>query len=234
MRVGIVQDEVSQAAVFSHWLQDAGHVCWHFGDGESLIRKFDLLRVDALLLDWNLPRLNGVEVLKRIRRGDRASLPILVVSKRCREDDIVNALRQGADDYLVKPVHQRELLARLEAIVRRSMHRVELLAPIELGALRVDCQNRTVTRSGQPVRMTAKDFDLSVVFLRNLGRILSRAYLLDQVWGPETSVTSRTLDTYISRMRKKLKLSPDNGWQLVASYGRGYRLDRLHPAMELS
>jgi DNA-binding response OmpR family regulator len=68
-----------------------------------------------LLLDWNLPRLNGVEVLKRIRHGDRASLPILIVSKRCREDDIVSALRQGADDYLVKPVHQRELLARLEA-----------------------------------------------------------------------------------------------------------------------
>jgi DNA-binding response OmpR family regulator len=225
IRVAIVEDDLAQAEEFRQWLKLAGHRCHHFPDGAALIRAFDQVGFDALLLDWSLP--STLDLLRRIRGSDRASLPVLLVSGRSREDDVVNALRQGADDYLVKPVRRLELLARLEAIARRGRHRVEISAAIEAGTLRVDCATRRVWRNGLPVETTAKDFELSVLFLRNIGRLLSRGYLLDTVWGPNAHGLSRTLDTHISRLRKKLGLTPEYGWRLMPVYTRGYRLDQL-------
>ena len=225
LRVAIVEDDPCQAQEFSQWLKLAGHRCHHFPDGAALIRVFDQVGFDALLLDWTLPSM--LEVLRRIRASDRASLPVLLVSARSREEDVVTGLRQGADDYVVKPARRFELVARLEAIARRGKHRVEGSAAIEAGGLRVDCGTRSVWRDGCPVEMTAKDFELSVLFLRNIGRLLSRGYLLDTVWGPHAYGLSRTLDTHVSRLRKKLKLTPEHGWRLLPVYTRGYRLDRL-------
>lgn len=225
MRVAVVGNDSDQAAVFSQWLKDAGHRSHHFCDGASLVRVLDQVGLDALLLDWSLP--STFEVLRRIRGSDRVSLPVLLVSGRSREDDVVNALRQGADDYVVKPVRRLELIARLEAIARRGRHQIEASLAIEVGALRIDCGTRTVWRDGRRLEVTAKDFELSVLFLRNIGRLLSRGYLLDAVWGPNAIGLSRTLDTHISRLRKKLGLTPEHGWRLMPVYTRGYRLDRL-------
>ena len=225
IRVAIVEDDQGQATEFSQWLKIAGHRCHHFPDGAALNRVFDQVGFDALLLDWSLP--DTLQVLRRIRASDRASLPVLLISGRCREEDVVTALRHGADDYLVKPARRFELVARLEAIARRGKHRVEGSAAIEAGALRLDCETRSVWRDGCPVEMTAKDFELSVLFLRNIGRLLSRGYLLDTVWGPRAHGLSRTLDTHVSRLRKKLWLTPEHHWRLMPVYKRGYRLDRL-------
>jgi DNA-binding response OmpR family regulator len=227
MRVAIVEDDPSQAELLTHWLELAGHHCHHFDRGETLIRALDQESFDILVLDWNLPDISGVDVLKRIRGNQQSSLPILFVTARNREDDVVMALRQGADDYMVKPVRRLELIARLEAIARRGKHRTEQAEVLELDVYRVDCQTRTVTREDRPVDLTAKDFDLSVLFLRNVGRLPSRGHIRESVWGPNAVVTSRTLDTHVSRIRNKLRLMPENGWRLAAVYRYGYRLEQL-------
>lgn len=231
MRVAIVEDDLSQAELLSHWLQLAGHRCHHFDRGEALIRALDQDSFDILILDWNLPDISGVDVLKRIRSSPQSALPILFVTARNREDDVVMALRQGADDYMVKPVRRLELLARLEAIARRGKHRAEQQEVLELDVYRVDCQTRTVMRDERVVELTAKDFDLSVLFLRNVGRLLSRGHIRESVWGPNAVVTSRTLDTHVSRIRNKLGLTPENGWRLAAVYRYGYRLEQLDVAL---
>jgi CheY-like chemotaxis protein len=146
MRVAIVEDDLSQAELLSHWLELAGHHCHHYDRGEGLMRALDQESFDVLVLDWNLPDISGVDVLKRIRASRQASLPILFVTARNREDDVVMALRQGADDYMVKPVRRLELIARLEAIARRGKHRTEQQEILELDVYRVDCQTRTVMR----------------------------------------------------------------------------------------
>ncbi len=229
MRVAIVEDDPSQAELLTHWLELAGHHCHHFDRGERLIRALDQESFDVLVLDWNLPDISGVDVLKRIRASSQAGLPILFVTARNREDDVVLALRQGADDYMVKPVRRLELIARLEAIARRGKHRTEQPEVLELDVFRVDTQTRTVTRNEREVDLTAKDFDLSVLFLRNIGRLLSRGHIRESVWGPSAVVTSRTLDTHVSRIRNKLGLTPENGWRLAAVYRYGYRLEQLDP-----
>jgi len=124
-------------------------------------------------------------------------------------------------------VRRLELLARLEALSRRGRHASDQAEVLEVDVFRVDCQTRTVQRNGQGVDLTAKDFDLSVLFLRNIGRLLSRGHIRETVWGPNAVVTSRTLDTHVSRIRNKLGLTPDHGWRLAAVYRYGYRLEQL-------
>jgi two-component system response regulator RegX3 len=136
-------------------------------------------------------------------------------------------LRQGADDYVIKPVRYLEFIARLEAIARRGKHRTEQPEVLKLDVYHVDCQSHTVMRGGRPVDLTAKDFDLSVLFLRNVGQLLSRGHICERVWGRSEVVTSRTLDTHVSRVRRKLGFIPENGWRLAAKYGYGYRLQQL-------
>jgi len=230
MRIAILEDDVSQSELLSHWLQLAGHNPHAFEQGANLLRALERESFDALVLDWNVPDLSGVDVLKRVRQRLHSSVPVLFVTARNREDDVVTALREGADDYMVKPVRRLELLARLEALSRRGQHGQEQAEVLELDVYRVDCQTRTVLRNTAPVDLTAKDFDLSVLFLRNVGRLLSRGHIRETVWGPNAVVTSRTLDTHVSRIRNKLGLTPDNGWRLAAVYRYGYRLEQLDAA----
>jgi DNA-binding response OmpR family regulator len=219
MRVALVEDDLSQAELFAHWFRAAGHHCHHFERGGALIRALHRHSFDALLLDWSLPDVSGMEVLRHIRTSGRSCLPILVASAHGREEEMVIALRGGADDYMVKPVRRLELIARLEAVARRgSPSQVPKL--LELGAYRVDFQERAV-------RLTPKDFDLSVLFLRNVGRLLSRSHLRECVWGTKAPVSARTLDTHVSRIRSRLGFLPEHGWRLAAIYGHGYSLQRL-------
>jgi DNA-binding response OmpR family regulator len=230
MRVAILEDDVSQTELLSHWLQLAGHHAHAFEQGAQLLRSLERESFDILVLDWNVPDLNGIEVLKRVRSRLHSAIPVLFVTGRNREDDVVMALREGADDYMVKPVRRLELLARLEALARRGRHGQQQADVIELDVFKVDCQTRTVLRNGKAVDLTAKDFDLSVLFLRNVGRLLSRGHIRETVWGPNAVVTSRTLDTHVSRIRNKLGLTPDYGWRLAAVYRYGYRLEQLDPS----
>ena len=226
MRVALLEDDPSQMQLLSHWLQLAGHHSHGFEQGAALLRALEQDSFDALLLDWNLPDISGLEVLKRVRQL-RSRIPIIFITARSPEADIVMALRLGADDYLVKPMRRMELLARLEAVTRRSGLQAQASQEFEVHEFRVNSEARRLLRNEQTVELTAKDFDLTVFFLRNLGRLLSRGHIREAVWKAAPTVTSRTLDTHVSRIRRKLFLIPEQGWRLVALYGYGYRLERL-------
>jgi len=212
--------------LLSHWLKLAGHVVYPFEHGVELVRTLRHETFDALLLDWNLPEVSGLEVLRHIRQRLASHVPVIFVTARDYKEDVVMALTAGADDYLIKPLRRMELLARLEAVTRRDRGPQAESEPLQVGVFRVDERMRTITRDEQPVELTAKDFELAVLLLRNVGRLLSRRHLLEAIWRQDASRSSRSLDTHVSRVRNKLKLTPEHGWNLVAVYGYGYRLDQ--------
>jgi two-component system, OmpR family, response regulator RegX3 len=155
-------------------------------------------------------------------------LPVLFTTGRDREEDIVHALKAGADDYLVKPLRRMEFLARVEALLRRSraLGR-EAEEPFEAGEFRIDPLGRTLQRGGEVIELTQKEFEMAALLFRNIGRLLSRSYLLDTVWGISADVSTRTVDTHASQLRSKLGLYPEQGWRLSAVYQHGYRLERV-------
>ena len=182
-------------------------------------------RFEILILDWNLPDADGVEILTRVRQTSK--VPVLFCTARGEQDDVVRALRAGADDYLIKPVRRLELLARIESLARRAS-KVQVKDELfEVDDLRVDCVGRAISRKDARFDLSGKDFDLAVLFLRNIGRLLPRSYIHESVWGTIGAVTSRTLDTHVSRIRNKLGLVPNNGWQLKGVYAHGYRLEQI-------
>lgn len=227
MRIAVLEDDISQMELIGRWLQMAGHSSHSFERGEELLRALEKETFDALLLDWNIPDITGLEVLQRVRQKTGARMPVLFTTARGDEADVVLALRQGADGYLVKPLRRLELLARVEAVTRRNVAEGSQAQHLEVGIFRIDAAARRLLRNNEPLDLTAKDFDLAVFFLRNVGRLLSRGHLREGVWNAKAVVTSRTLDTHVSRIRNKLLLIPEHGWRLVAVYGYGYRLEQL-------
>ena len=140
----------------------------------------------------------------------------------------MHALKAGADDYLTKPLRRLEFLARLEALLRRSRgHGRDSDEAIEAGAFRIDLAGRTLHKDDALIELTQKEFDMVALLFRNVGRLLSRSYLLDTVWGISADVSTRTVDTHASQLRTKLGLYPEEGWRLSAVYQHGYRLERV-------
>jgi two-component system response regulator RegX3 len=231
MRIALLEDEQDQADLVSAWLKGAGHSCHVYATGRDLVREAQRETFDMFLLDWGVPGMSGEEVLLWIRANIAEPVPVLFVTARQREEDIVHALASGADDYMVKPLSKLELLARINALARRTR-----LSPppsdeiLDFGRLSVDCRNRQVTLGGEIVAMTQKDYELAVFLLRNVGRLLSRGYILEAVWGQSAEINTRTVDTHVSRIRGKLHLTPEYGWRLSAVYQHGYRLERIAPA----
>ncbi len=234
MRIAILEDDPSQLELLGHWVALAGHDPQRFEHGEELLDAVSQEKFDVVLLDWNLPNLSGIEVLRRLRQISK--VPVIFCSSRDSEDDVVRALREGANDYLRKPIRRMELVTRVATVAAR-MHRSQAKAEdFELDCYQVDCANSTITRDGALVELTQKDFDLAVLLLRNLGRLLSRSYIREVVWGANGLVSSRSIDTRpnMSRIRTKLGLVSEHGWELKAVYGHGYRLERNQPAALLS
>jgi DNA-binding response OmpR family regulator len=226
MRIAVLEDDRSQAYVLRHCLTSAGHNPNSFAKGADLLAALRIEKYDALLLDWNVPDVSGIEVLTWVRNELNSNVPAVVVTSRDAEDDIVLALREGADDYICKPVRPKELIARLETVTRHE----QLSASEEIlqfGRIRIDISSRKILLNNMPVVLSLKDFDLAVFFFRNLGRVLSRRQIVTAVWGADVDLTSRTLDTHVSRIRGKLWLNQANYWHLAAVYGHGYRLERL-------
>jgi two-component system response regulator RegX3 len=230
MRIAILEDDPSQTELLSHWFKCAGHHPHPFDQGARLLRALEHETFDVLLLDWNVPEMSGIDVLRHLRQRLQSAVPVMFSTARGREEDVVRALREGADGYVTKPVRRQELLARVESLAQRRRDAPPQTGVIELDVFRVDLETRTVQRNNTLLQLTAKDFDLSVLFLRNIGRLLSRGHLRETVWASSHPVSSRTLDTHVSRVRNKLRLVPQHGWRLVAVYGYGYRLDRFDPS----
>jgi len=155
-------------------------------------------------------------------------MPIMMVTSQRREEDTVAALKMGADDYMIKPLRQFEFLARIDALTRRSRDSGSpKKSEITVEPFVISASDRTITKDGVRVDLSPKEFDLTLLFFRNLNTTLSRVNLLDSIWGYNTHVNTRTLETHVSRVRNKLGLVPESGWRLSPVYQHGYRLEKV-------
>ena len=230
-RIAVLEDDPSQAKLIANWLESQGFAFRLFSSGADMLREVLRETYDLAVLDWRVPDLSGEEVLKAIRKSAREPLPVLFATGQDREEDIVHMLKAGADDYLTKPLRRMEFLARVEALLRRSRAGApEGEAAIEAGAFRIDPKGRLLEKDGVAIVLTQKEFDFAVLLFRNVGRLMSRAYVLDTVWGISADVNTRTVDTHASQLRTKLGLYPEAGWRLSAVYQHGYRLERVNAA----
>lgn len=223
MHIAIVEDDSFQRQFLTMLVESGGHRAAAFARGQDFIDALDTESFDLMLLDWMLPEMSGDQILASVRQRNGLELPVIVVTARDSETDVVTALRQGADDYIVKPPKSLELLARMEALTRRA--RNARVGVLRAGPYEIDRDRRTVTYEGASIDLTQKEFDLAVYLFQNSGKLMSRVKLLEQVWGISTEVDTRTVDTHVSRVRRKLKLDSAAGWKLLPVYGFGYRLD---------
>ncbi len=226
MRIALLEDEPAQAEMIQMCLGAAAHDTHHFTTGKAFLQSVMSDTYDLLIMDWNVPDTNGPEVLKQIRERLDWHIPVLFVTSRVSEDDIVYALEQGADDYMTKPVKQKEVIARINALERRSSVKNHKESILELAPYSFNISNREIKKDGQVIELTQKEFDVALLLFNNQGRLLSRKYLLERVWGQTADLNTRTVDTHISKIRTKLGINPAEGWRLSSVYQHGYRLEK--------
>jgi DNA-binding response OmpR family regulator len=169
----------------------------------------------------------GAELLRRAKEKMAPNTPTMFLAGSAAEDDIVSGVTAGADDYLVKPLRRGELVARVQALLRRAYPSQNGAEQLQFGPYTFETRPGRLTMGGEQIDVTHKEFNLALLFFRNLGRPLSRAYIHESIWVRETAVPSRTMDTHVSRVRNKLRLRPENGFRLVPVYSYGYRLEKL-------
>lgn len=232
MNIASLEDDVDQAELIRHILTEAGHECTSFHTGKALL---DVLRkhqpFDLMLIDWEIPDITGIEVVRWVRTHVGYDLPLMFVTSRTHEKDLVAGLQAGADDYITKPVRIGELTARVDALLRRrAVEAIKEQPVLRLGRYVFDETNYTSCLDDENIVLAPKEFELAVLFFRNPGRLFSRDVLSAAVWNREIPATSRTLDTHLSNIRQKLHLRPENGVRLASSYALGYRLEIISEA----
>jgi len=227
MRIALLEDEEHIAKLVGLWLEDVGYHCTHFSDGRQMINALKQDSFDLLILDWMVPEIDGEGVLRWVRENLSWPIPIVFMTQRDNEDDIVKILSLGADDYLTKPIREREMMARITALARRANVLGINQDNLQFGDYAINIASNTVTRNGDTIKLTQKEFELVLFLFRNVGRIISRGHMLESVWGHNKDINTRTADTHISRIRNKLGLVPENGWRISAIYHHGYRLEQL-------
>lgn len=227
MIIALLEDDPDQARLIRAWLQDSGHKCSIFTSGVDITLAVHNESYDLLILDWLVPDMDGLKVLDRVRETLDWQIPVLFTTQRDSEDDIVEALKHGADDCMAKPVKRAEMLARIDAISRRTQQISESNNNLlEFSPYTLSTSTRTIKLAGTSLDTTHKEFELALFFFRHYGRILSRGYILEAVWGKSAELNTRTVDTHISRLRRKLSLEASNGWRLSSVYQHGYRLEQ--------
>jgi len=227
MRIAFLEDDQPQAEVIKSWLQAADHSCRHFTKGSLFLKEVRRESYDLLILDWELPESSGIEVLRKVRENSDWRVPVLFMTNRDSEGDIVKALAEGADDYITKPASRDITLARINALGRRSQQDGQSEQFLEYGSYRFVSADKSLTQNGVPVELTEKEYQLAALLFANIGRLLSRNHMLEMIWGVGPELATRTVDTHISRLRRKLALLPENGWRLKAVYQHGYRLEKV-------
>jgi two-component system response regulator RegX3 len=223
-RILIVEDESSLSEPLAFLLGREGYETTIAADGPAALAEFDRNGTDLVLLDLMLPGIPGTEVCREIRT--RSQVPIIMLTAKDSEVDVVVGLELGADDYVTKPYSTRELLARIRAVMRRRVEgEDEDVAVLEAGDVRMDVERHTVAVRGAETAMPLKEFELLEVLLRNSGRVLTRGQLIDRVWGADYFGDTKTLDVHIKRIRTKIERHPSDPTMLLTVRGLGYRFE---------
>jgi DNA-binding response OmpR family regulator len=219
-RVLLIEDDPSIVAGLELNLSLEGYEVVSAADGESGLKVARERPPDVVLLDIMLPGMNGLEVLRRLRKSD-ADVPVLILTARGEEADKVLGLQLGADDYVVKPFSVHELAARILAVQRRAE---QPSTPLQLGAATIDLAAHSVRRGADTFRLLPKEAELLAWLLRHRGQTQTRDELLRAVWGYDATPTTRTVDTHVFQLRQKVERDPAQPEWLLTVHGRGYRL----------
>jgi DNA-binding response OmpR family regulator len=217
----LVEDDPDLRRSLGGYLRGHGHPVDEVGDAAAALERWAVARPALVLLDLGLPDMDGIVVIRRIRR--EATTPILIISARDREADKVEALEAGADDYVTKPFGMRELVARIRAVLRRTGQDMTSDEVLRAADIVVDRGSRSVQVGGQPARLTPSEFDLLAVLMAAPGRVLSRAVLLEQLQGGAFEGVERTIDVHVRNLRTKIEPDPSNPRYVETVFGVGYR-----------
>ncbi|MXN73484.1 response regulator [Burkholderia sp. 4701] len=226
MIVAILEDIVTQAGVVAGWLNKAGYDAEVRHDGDSFVELVRTQRVDVLLLDWDVPGKSGIDVMRWARETFADALPIIMMTQHDGENDIVFGLNSGADDYLIKPLRERELVARVNAQARKYYPETQRAKIVEVGKFALDVGAHAATVDGAPVELSQREFDLALMLFESVGRIVSKDMMIKRIWGVVDRKYDATLATYVSKLRSSLGLRPKNGLVITTVYNYGYRLER--------
>jgi DNA-binding response OmpR family regulator len=223
MKVLIVDDDLALADVVSFTMRRAGYEVFNAYDGQSALDLWESEEPDLIILDLNLPKLDGLSVCRRVRKN--SEIPIIILSVRGEEDDVVEGLSLGADDYIVKPFSPRQLVARAEAVLRRAKAPATAQGPLTISGLTLDPARSMVTvGDGREVHLTRLENTLLETFMLNHGQVMPYESLIDAVWGP-TGADKRMLKQLMYRLRKKIEPNPSEPFYLQTISGVGYTLN---------
>lgn len=234
MRIAVVDDDEELIDFVRNAVERVGYHCRCYGSGARLLTALRRETFDLLLLDWTLPDIMGIDLLRRIRASSASGLGVIMLTNRSDKDGIAEALRSGADDYIVKPESAVVIVARAEAVHRRLAPPANGERLSTFGSYEFDRLRQTIHVGGEPVPLTGKEFALALLFFENLHRPMSRGYILETVWQTAPDLITRTLDMHISKLRAKLGLRPENGYRIVAISGYGYRMEQFPAEMPIA
>ena len=222
-KILIVEDDISLQSALSYNMTKEGYQVTVTKDGAEAVNQFHLKKPDLVLLDIMLPVMDGLEVCRIIRKESR--IPIIMLTARAEEMDIVTGLDLGADDYVTKPFGMREVLARVRALLRRENTRGVTEQVTSFNDIVINSARHSVLKSGQAISLTPKEFDLLAFLAQNKGLVFSREQLLEKVWGYDFEGNTRTVDVHIRWLREKIEPDPTDPKHLVTVRGTGYKLE---------
>ncbi|MFE9442908.1 response regulator transcription factor [Streptomyces sp. NPDC006602] len=224
-RILVAEDDEKQSRLIRIYLEREGNAVQVVADGRAALERARSAKPDLIVLDVMLPLVDGLDVCRILRA--ESDVPILLLTARTTEEDMLLGLDLGADDYLTKPYSPRELTARVRALLRRSRKAVGSAEPavLRVGAVELDTARFEVRVAGQPVALTAKEFAILEALAREPGRVFTRAQIIERVFGFDHDVQERTVDAHVMNLRRKLEADPGRPRHLETVYGRGYRLN---------
>jgi DNA-binding response OmpR family regulator len=224
MRVAIADDEQDVVNYLKSIIEELGHSAVTFSDGGTLSQSLVRETYDLVILDWTMPKKDGLETLNWMQTAMQERPPVIMMTNRTAKKDISDALNAGADDYITKPEDRSVIAARINAMLRRNAGSGAFDTKATYGKY-----EQTVSFDDSKVLLTAKEFELADLFFRNRDRTLSRNYIMETIWRTTAALATRTLDMHISRVRSKLDLKPENGFRIFTVFGYGYRLETMDP-----
>ncbi|WFL77066.1 response regulator transcription factor [Altererythrobacter arenosus] len=231
MRVAIADDEQEILDQVSTVVKAAGHTVDCFRNGIDLQNALKRETYDVVLLDWNMPGYTGLEIVTWADETLSVRPPFILLTSRREKGEVVRGLEAGASDYIVKPESEDVIRARIEAAGRKTKTDMKE-RHLTFGAYEFDQKESVVSKDGQAIALTAKEYQLALLFFQNIDRPLSRGYLFSRVWGGNANLETRTIDMHVSRLRSKLELKPHNGFVIRTVFGFGYRMDSFNEEAE--